>query len=34
MGANLTLIALGAFSAGEVLLMTLYLQEGRGLSPC
>src|SRR5580700_11891544 len=32
-GANLTLIAVGAFSAGVVLLMTLYLQEGRGLSP-
>jgi EmrB/QacA subfamily drug resistance transporter len=32
-GANLTLIAVGAFSAGQVLLMTLYLQEGRGLSP-
>ena len=33
LGANLTLIAVGAFSAGQVLLMTLYLQEGRGLSP-
>ena len=32
-GANLTLIAIGAFSAGQVLLVTLYLQEGRGLSP-
>jgi EmrB/QacA subfamily drug resistance transporter len=32
-GANLTLIAVGAFSAGQVLLITLYLQEGRGLSP-
>jgi len=32
-GANLTLITVGAFSAGQVLLMTLYLQEGRGLSP-
>jgi EmrB/QacA subfamily drug resistance transporter len=32
-GANLTLIAVGAFSAGQVLLVTLYLQEGRGLSP-
>jgi len=32
-GANLTLIAVGAFSAGQVLLTTLYLQEGRGLSP-
>jgi EmrB/QacA subfamily drug resistance transporter len=33
LGANLTLIAVGAFSAGQVLLVTLYLQEGRGLSP-
>ena len=33
LGANLALIAVGAFSAGQVLLMTLYLQEGRGLSP-
>ena len=33
LGANLTLIAVGAFSAGQVLLMSLYLQEGRGLSP-
>jgi MFS family permease len=32
-GANLTLIAVGAFSAGQVLLVTLYLQEGRDLSP-
>jgi predicted MFS family arabinose efflux permease len=32
-GANLTLIAIGAFNAGQVLLTTLYLQEGRGLSP-
>ncbi len=32
-GANLALIAVGAFSAGQVLLVTLYLQEGRGLSP-
>ena len=32
-GANLALIAVGAFSAGVVLLMTLYLQEGRGLNP-
>jgi EmrB/QacA subfamily drug resistance transporter len=32
-GANLTLIAVGAFSAGQVLLITLYLQEGKGLSP-
>jgi EmrB/QacA subfamily drug resistance transporter len=32
-GANLSLIAVGAFNAGQVLLVTLYLQEGRGLSP-
>jgi EmrB/QacA subfamily drug resistance transporter len=32
-GANLSLIAVGAFNAGQVLLTTLYLQEGRGLSP-
>jgi EmrB/QacA subfamily drug resistance transporter len=32
-GANLTLIAVGAFNAAQVLLVTLYLQEGRGLSP-
>jgi EmrB/QacA subfamily drug resistance transporter len=32
-GANLTLIAVGAFNAAQVLLTTLYLQEGRGLSP-
>jgi EmrB/QacA subfamily drug resistance transporter len=32
-GANLTLIEVGAFSAAQVLLTTLYLQEGRGLSP-
>ena len=32
-GANLALIAVGAFSAGQVLLISLYLQEGRGLSP-
>ncbi len=32
-GANLTLIAVGAFSAAQVLLVTLYLQEGRGLNP-
>jgi hypothetical protein len=32
-GANLTLIAVGAYTAGQVLLVTLYLQEGRGLSP-
>ena len=33
LGANLALIAIGAYSAGQVLLVTLYLQEGRGLSP-
>ena len=33
LGANLTLIAVGAFNAGQVLLTTLYLQEGRALSP-
>ena len=27
------LSAVGAFNAGQVLLATLYLQEGRGLSP-
>ena len=32
-GVNITLIAIGAFSAAQVLLLTLYLQEGRGLSP-
>jgi EmrB/QacA subfamily drug resistance transporter len=32
-GANLTLIAVGAFTAAQVLVVTLYLQEGRGLSP-
>jgi EmrB/QacA subfamily drug resistance transporter len=32
-GANLTLIAVGAFSAAQVLLVSLYLQEGRGLNP-
>jgi EmrB/QacA subfamily drug resistance transporter len=32
-GANLALIAVGAYSAAQVLLVTLYLQEGRGLSP-
>ncbi len=32
-GANLTLIAFGAANAAQVLLLTLYLQEGRGLSP-
>jgi EmrB/QacA subfamily drug resistance transporter len=33
LGANLCLIAVGAFGAGQVLLVTLYLQEGRALSP-
>jgi MFS family permease len=33
LGANLTLIAVGAFSAGQVMVVTLYLQEGRELSP-
>jgi EmrB/QacA subfamily drug resistance transporter len=32
-GANVTFIAVGAFSAAQVLLVTLYLQDGRGLSP-
>jgi hypothetical protein len=32
-GANLSLFGLGAFNAGEVLLVTLYLQEARNLSP-
>jgi len=32
-GANLTIITVGAFSAAQVLLATLYLQDGRGLSP-
>jgi EmrB/QacA subfamily drug resistance transporter len=32
-GANVCLIALGAFNAGQVLLVTLYLQDGRHLSP-
>lgn len=32
-GSNLTLIAVGAFSAAQVLLTTLYLQDGRGLAP-
>ena len=32
-GANLTLIAVGAFSGAQVLLITLYLQDGRALSP-
>ena len=33
LGANICLLAYGASNAGEVLLVTLYLQEGRGLSP-
>jgi EmrB/QacA subfamily drug resistance transporter len=33
LGANLSLLAYGACNAGEVLLVTLYLQEGRGLTP-
>ncbi|HEV2259870.1 MAG TPA: MFS transporter, partial [Streptosporangiaceae bacterium] len=33
LGANLSLIAVGAYSAGQVMLVTLYLQEGRALSP-
>jgi MFS family permease len=33
LGANVCLIAVGAFNAGQVLLVTLYLQEGRHLSP-
>jgi EmrB/QacA subfamily drug resistance transporter len=33
LGANLCLIAVGAFNAGQVLLVTLYLQEDRHLSP-
>ena len=33
LGANLCLIGVGAFSAAEVLLVTLYLQEGRHLRP-
>jgi MFS family permease len=32
-GANGCLLAYGACNAGEVLLLTLYLQEGRGLRP-
>jgi EmrB/QacA subfamily drug resistance transporter len=32
-GANLCLLAYGACNAGAVLLVTLYLQEGRGLRP-
>jgi MFS family permease len=33
LGANECLLAYGACNAGAVLLVTLYLQEGRGLSP-
>jgi EmrB/QacA subfamily drug resistance transporter len=33
LGANLCLVAVGAYAAGQVLLVTLYLQEGRALSP-
>jgi EmrB/QacA subfamily drug resistance transporter len=33
LGANLCLLGLGAFNAGEVLLIALYLQQGRHLSP-
>jgi EmrB/QacA subfamily drug resistance transporter len=32
-GANLTMVAVGAFNAAQVLLVTLYLQEGLGLRP-
>jgi EmrB/QacA subfamily drug resistance transporter len=32
-GANLALLTVGAFNAAQVMLATLYLQEGRGLSP-
>ena len=32
-GANLSLLAFGACNAGAVLLVTLYLQDGRGLDP-
>ena len=31
-GANLSLLAVGAYNAGQILLVTLYLQEGRHLS--
>jgi len=31
--ANLSLLAVGAYNAGQILLLTLYLQEGRHLSP-
>jgi EmrB/QacA subfamily drug resistance transporter len=33
LGANVCLVAVGAFNAGQVLLLSLYLQEGRDLSP-
>jgi EmrB/QacA subfamily drug resistance transporter len=33
LAANVCLLAYGASNAGQVLLVTLYLQEGRGLSP-
>jgi EmrB/QacA subfamily drug resistance transporter len=33
LGANVCLIAVGAFNAGQVLLVTLYLQDDRHLSP-
>jgi predicted MFS family arabinose efflux permease len=33
LGANLSLMGLGAITAGELLVLTLYLQEGRHLSP-
>jgi EmrB/QacA subfamily drug resistance transporter len=32
-GANLTIFAFGALNAAQVLLLTLYLQDGRGLRP-
>jgi DHA2 family methylenomycin A resistance protein-like MFS transporter len=32
-GANACLVAFGAINAGQVLLLTLYLQDGRHLSP-
>ena len=33
LGANMCLIAVGTISAGEVLVVALYLQQGRGRSP-
>ncbi len=33
LGANVCILAFGACNAGQVILVTLYLQEGRGLSP-